>query len=190
MTARTHDAFAFASLITVATFYPPTSLNLLTVFTALIGNIIGALIPDMDQASNRLWDLLPAGDKLAKVFRRVFIKHRTLSHSILGAFLIYKGLQWLLPKILNSAFVDQRIVLASIMVGYLSHLLADSLTKEGLPIFFPLKLNLGLPPLKAFRITTGKWVEKVLILPAVALYLLWLISTHQDKLLALINSIS
>ena len=72
MTARTHDAFAFASLVTVAAFIPPASLNLLTLFAAIVGNIVGALISDMDQAGNRLWDLLPAGDTIGKIFRRVF----------------------------------------------------------------------------------------------------------------------
>jgi len=78
MTARTHDVFAFASLITVAAIYPPNSLNLATLFTSLIGNVVGALIPDMDQATNRLWDLLPGGnfvgnnkDQLINVIRLI-----------------------------------------------------------------------------------------------------------------------
>src|SRR3989338_7333367 len=83
MTARTHDAFAFASLLTVAVLFPPASLNLVTLVGGIVANIIGSLIPDMDQASNRLWDLLPAGDHLGKIFRRLFLKHRTLSHSLL-----------------------------------------------------------------------------------------------------------
>ena len=103
MTARTHDAFAFAGLITVATHFPPTSLNLTTLFAAVVGNIVGSLIPDMDQASNRLWDLLPAGDHLAKIFRRLFLKHRTLTHSFLGVFLIFNiNLPSFFPK--NNGF--------------------------------------------------------------------------------------
>ena len=54
MTARTQDAFAFASLVSVAAYYPPGSLNLFTLFAAIIGNNIGALMPDMDSAGNRL----------------------------------------------------------------------------------------------------------------------------------------
>jgi len=92
MTARTHDAFAFASLVTVAVYYPPESLNLLTLFAAIVGNNIGALMPDMDSAANRLWDLLPAGNFLGRIFKRIFYKHRTLSHSLLGLFIIYKVL--------------------------------------------------------------------------------------------------
>lgn len=187
MTARTHDAFAFASLVTVSTYYPPASLSLMTLFASLVGNIVGSLIPDMDQASNRLWDLLPGGDYVGKVFRKVFIKHRTLSHSLLGAFLIYKLLEWLLPRVLNSAFVDINIVFYSIMIGYASHLLADSMTKEGLPLFFPFKFNIGIPPIEGLRVTTGGWVEKYLVLPAVGTYLIWLISIRQNELLEILR---
>lgn len=189
MTARTHDAFAFASLVTVAAYYPPASLNLFTLFAAIVGNVIGALIPDMDQAGNRLWDLLPGGDMVGKIFRRVFYKHRTITHSILGVFLIYKILQWLLPKILNPNFVDANVVFAAIMIGYISHLIADGMTKEGLPLLFPFKFNFGVPPIEALRITTDSWVEKYMILPGVAVYIIWFISTHQSQLIKIIKLI-
>ncbi len=72
MTSRTHDIFAFASLITVAANYPPLTLNAATLVTSLIGSVIGSLLPDIDQATNRLWDLLPAGNSLGKVFRKLY----------------------------------------------------------------------------------------------------------------------
>lgn len=187
MTARTHDAFAFASLITFAVFFPPENLNLLTLSAAIVGNIVGALIPDMDQASNRLWDLLPMGDHLAKVFRRLFYKHRTLSHSILGMVIIYKLLDWGLPQLLNPTHVDSHIVFVSVMIGYASHLLADSLTKEGLPLFFPLPFEIGIPPIRYFRITTGKFVENFLVLPGVGLYILFFIREYQSELVTILR---
>lgn len=54
MTGRTHDLISFASLLTVASFYPPTSLNLTTTVACLVSSVVGALVPDMDQATNRL----------------------------------------------------------------------------------------------------------------------------------------
>lgn len=190
MTARTHDAFAFVSLVTVATFYPPISLNLLTLFAGIVANNIGALIPDMDQAGNRLWDLLPLGDHLAKVFKRIFYKHRTLSHSILGVFLIYKLLSWVLPKFLNPNFIDPEIVLISIMIGYISHLLADMLTKDGLPLFFPFPFEIGIPPIKALRITTGKWMENIVVYPAIWVFLILVIYYNQEKLKLIFKLVS
>lgn len=182
MTARTHDAFAFASLVTVAVMQPPEQLTILTLFAAIVGNIVGALIPDMDQAGNRLWDLLPAGNTLGKIFRRVFFKHRTLSHSFIGAFLIYNLLAWALPKFLNPEFVDPQIVLWSMMIGYFSHLLADSFTKDGLPLFFPIDIDIGFPPIRFLRITTGSFMEFYVALPLVALYTIWFIYTFQNEL--------
>lgn len=187
MTARTHDAIAFASLVTIATFYPPSSLNLPTVFISIVGNIVGALIPDIDQASNRLWDLLPAGNFLGRVLKRLFLKHRSLTHSILGVYLLYRILDWFLPKILNSGYVDINIIFASIMIGYISHLLADSLTKEGLPLLFPFGIRFGFPPFSALRITTGKWIENFIILPGTAAYLLWFIGRNQNQILTIIR---
>src|SRR3989344_5789078 len=124
MTSRTHDAIAFASLVTAAVYFPPQSVNVLTLAVAVIGCDIGALIPDLDQAGNRLWDLLPLGDKMGKIFRRIFYKHRTFTHSILGAYLIYRGLEWLLSQLFNGTSIDISLVFGVIMVGYLSHLAA------------------------------------------------------------------
>jgi inner membrane protein len=190
MTARTHDAFAFASLVTVATFSPPASLNLYTLFSAIIGNVVGSLIPDMDQAGNKLWDLLPIGDTLGKIFRKVFYKHRTVTHSILGVYLIYRILDWLLIKILNPAFVNPKIVLISIMVGYVSHLLADSFTEEGIPLLFPFKFNFGIPPIKKWRIVTGGWFEKFVVFPGIFVYLVWFIGRYRDVLVEIIRLVS
>ncbi|OGM28923.1 hypothetical protein A2962_00260 [Candidatus Woesebacteria bacterium RIFCSPLOWO2_01_FULL_39_61] len=183
MTARTHDAFAFASLVTAVAYYPPTTLNLYTLFAALIGNIIGALIPDMDSAGNRLWDLLPGGDGLGKFARRVFYKHRTITHSLVGLYLTYRLLDWGLPKIFNSNFIDPKLLMISIMIGYISHLFADSLTEEGVPLFFPINFNFGIPPIKKVRIKTGGWFENLVILPGVGIYLVWFITTHREVLI-------
>lgn len=187
MTARTHDAFAFASLITVSAFYPPTSLNLYTLSASVVGNIVGALIPDLDDAGNRLWDLLPAGNLMGRVFRRVFYKHRTITHSFVGVYLIYRFLEWLLPKLLNPNFVDVKIVLISVMIGYISHLVADSLTKEGVPLLFPININFGVPPISTLRVKTGGWIENFVVLPTVAIYVIWFITTHKDQLVQIVK---
>ena len=189
MTARTHDAFAFASFVTVSAFYQPNSLNLYTLFTALIGNVIGATLPDMDGAGNRLWKMLPYGHSIGRVARRIFYKHRTLTHSLVGVFLTYRFLDWGLSKIFNPSFVDPQILLLAIMIGYLSHLLADSLTEEGVPLLFPIPLNFGIPPIKKVRMKTGGWFEKIVVLPGIGLYLVWFVSRNQDKLIKIFDLI-
>ena len=189
MTSRTHDVFAFASLVTVATYYPPATLNLTTAVSCLVGNIVGSLLPDIDQASNRLWDLLPGGNLIGKYLRKIFLSHRTISHSLLGVFLINKILLWLVPKILNPGFIIIELVHASIMIGFISHLLLDSFTEEGLPLFFPLKWKFGFPPIKQWRIETGKWFEKFVVFPAIIVYSLFFIGNNQEKLTAILKLI-
>jgi inner membrane protein len=183
MTARTHDLIAFASLLTVASFNPPSYLNIPTVFSCLIGNIVGALLPDMDQATNRLWDLLPAGNIVGKIFKKLMLSHRTISHSILGIIIVYKILEILIPKILNPIYIHTNLVIYSILIGFISHLIADSLTKEGIPLFFPVKFKIGFPPIEFLRITTGKFLEKFIIFPSVLAYIFWLTYTKKDVFL-------
>lgn len=190
MTAKTHNAFAFASLVTVAAAFPPENLNLITLFTSVIAVSIGALIPDMDQAGNNLWDLFPGGSGFGRFMRRIFYKHRTLTHSLLGTFIIYKLLDLILHKIVNPDFLNPDILLGSIMVGYLSHLLSDSLTEEGLPLLFPFKITFGIPPIRAVRIKTGKWFENFVVLPAVWIYAFYIINLKKEMFLNLIKNIT
>src|SRR3972149_5543837 len=145
MTARTHDLVAFASLLTVASIIPPAELNFSTTVTCLVGSVIGALAPDMDQATNRLWDLLPAGNITGRILRKLMLSHRTVSHSLLGIFLLYKILLNIMPVFFNENYVDIQIVISSIMIGFISHIAADSLTKEGVPLLFPFKWKIGFP---------------------------------------------
>lgn len=189
MTGRTHDAIAFASLITAATLFPPARLNLATAGAAVVGNIVGGTLPDIDQASNRLWDLLPFGDEIAKVAKKIFMGHRNLTHSILGVVLVNALLKFVLPMAINPVYININILYISIMIGYLSHLLADSVTKEGLPLLFPLKFKFGFPPLKFLRITTGKWVENLIVLPGVAFYIFWFFGRNQAQVLSLVRLI-
>jgi inner membrane protein len=180
MTARTHNAFAVATLVTAAVFFPPDHLNVLTLVSSVIAADIGALFPDMDQAGNNLWNVFPAASGFGKVVRRIFYKHRTLTHSLIGMYIIFRGLEWLLPKFLNPAFVDPKIIVWAVMIGYASHLIADSLTEEGVPLLFPINLNMGIPPIKSWRIKTGHWFENFVVFPGVWVYVLWLVYKNKE----------
>lgn len=189
MTSRTHDIFAFASLITVASYFPPVLLNIPTLVVASISSVVGSLLPDIDQESNRLWDLLPAGELIGHVSDGIFIAHRTISHSILGSVIVYKSFEWGLPKILNTGSIDIHVVLVSVMIGYLSHLLLDSFTEEGIPLLFPIRFRFGFPPIPSWRIKTGKWFEKFVVFPGILVYIIWFAINNQQKMSDLIRKI-
>lgn len=190
MTARTHDVIALSSLVTASVYFPPSELNVTTAFVCLVGSVVGSLAPDLDQASNRLWDMLPAGNYVGKILRKLFIQHRTISHSLLGTWLMYKILSFVLPKIFNPDFVQVQLVITSIMIGFISHLIADMFTKKGIPLFFPIPIKIGIPPIKKLRIKAGKFAEKFVIFPGTILYLFWFIAKNREQLLQVVKNIS
>lgn len=116
--------------------------------------------------------------------------HRNLTHSFLGVFLVYHILKFLLYIFLNPQFVNIDIIFASMMIGYISHLVGDALTKDGLPLLFPLKLKFGFPPFSALRITAGNWIENLIILPGAAAYIFWFIGNNHDEFVRLLRVIS
>jgi len=144
----------------------------------------------MDQASNRLWDLTPGGDFTSRVFRRLFLGHRTLSHSLLGIYLISSFLFWLLPILLNPVYVDPATVHAAVMIGFISHLIADSFTEEGIPLFFPFLFKVGFPPIRSWRIKTGQWFEKLVVFPGVLLYLFLFVRAYQPQLIGVLRLVT
>jgi inner membrane protein len=189
MTSKTHNAISFAALLTAAVLTPVQALNFLTLFSCIVGNIIGTLSPDLDQASNRLWDFLPGGDFTGRIFRPLFMGHRALSHSLLGVFIYYELIKWALPMILNPLFVDINLVLASVMIGFITHLAADGITEDGLPLFFPFKIRVGFPPITSWRIKTGRWFENLVVLPGTAAYIIWLAIEYREQLVSTLRLI-
>ena len=178
MTGRTHDLAALAALAAVVVVNTPPSINLSTLLLALLANQIGGLFPDIDQPTAPFWRNLPIGNIFGKMFGRLAGGHRFITHSIIGVVLTGFGLRALLgflTPILGHA--DTGFIWWAFMIGMVSHLCMDMLTKEGVPLLLPIPLHFGIPPLKALRITTGKWIEKLVIFPllmavSVALFIL------------------
>lgn len=177
MISRTHDVGAVALLLTVTAWLELGHLTTATIIACLMANQIGALLPDVDQASNQLWSLLPADKFLGRILNKLFGSHRTLSHSLLGIFLIYQICQWLIFKLINPSFINPTPVFGALMIGYVSHLVLDLLTEEGIPLLFPVKWKFGLPPIRALRIKSGKGVEKFIIFPLILVYIVWFLIT-------------
>ena len=86
--------------------------------------------------------------------------------------------------------VNISIIVNATMIGYLSHLIADSFTKEGLPLLFPIDVDFGIPPIESLRIKTGSWIEKALVFPGVLIFLIWFSIYHQSQLIQIFRSIT
>lgn len=188
MTARTHDVAALTALSLVALTQPIQSLTLSTVLVALLANQIGGIAPDIDQPTAPFWRNLPVGHIVGKIVDKAMGGHRFLSHSLLGlaifAFLAQALLHILQPILPH---VDMHLVWWAFVIGVVSHLVMDTLTKEGVPWLLPIPIKIGLPPVKRFRITTGKFGEMFMVLPALVAVDIWLLASHYDQLLVFVH---
>lgn len=188
MTARTHDLAAITALGVVVLAHPPEALRLSTALIAILANQLGGIAPDIDQPTAPLWRNLPEGRFFGRLFSRLSGGHRFLSHSLFGLILF----AWLANLLLHfihplMPHVDIQLVWYAFLIGMASHLVMDSFTKEGVPWLLPIPVKFGLPPLKKFRVTTGKKVESLIIFPGLLAVLIWLLTSHYTELTTIIH---
>lgn len=188
MTARTHDVAALAALTAWILAAPPGAITVGTALAAVLANQIGGIAPDVDQPTAPLWRNLPVGRYLGKVFGAFVGGHRFFSHSLLGV-ATFSGLTLLLLEFLQPIMprIDIGFVWVAFIVGMLSHLIMDTLTKEGVPWLLPLPQKFGIPPIRAWRITTGKKAENLIVLPCLIVLVIWLCASHYNTLTNLIQ---
>lgn len=169
MTGRTHDLAAFTALTLYLAYQPVPQMTLATAVTAFGANMIGGLLPDIDDETSDIWDKIRGGSVIGKIIHPLLGHHRMISHSILGMVVIGFLINLILGAVNRIVLVDMSVVLWAIMLGYLSHLVMDSLTPEGVPWLFPIPIRMGFPPVRTFRIKTGGLLEKILIFPSLIL---------------------
>ncbi len=188
MTGRTHDLAAFTTLTFIIATEPLVHMSLATVAVALASNMIGGVFPDIDQPTGKLWHKIPAGSIFGKIAHPFLGAHRSISHSLLGAVLA----SFLVKAVLNYThtflLVDNDIVWWTFMLGFISHLIADSFTKEGVPWLFPIPIRFGIPPIKQMRITTGKLLETSFVFPGLLFLNGYLIYMHYGKFIDFVRN--
>jgi inner membrane protein len=183
MTARTHDLGAFTALTLAFHALPLVTMTPATLITLIFANMLGGLFPDLDESSARFWKHLRGGTILGKLIGPLMGGHRLITHSIIGIILTGYALAWFTQALQSIILVDMNLVWWAFMLGMVSHLVLDSFTKDGIPLFFPLPFKIGFPPLKKLRIKTGSIMEKGVVFPALAALNFYLLSTNYSKLL-------
>ncbi|OPX47194.1 metal-dependent hydrolase [Clostridium thermobutyricum] len=131
---------------------------------------LGSVFPDIDMKGSYISKRYPL---LSKAFKKC--KHRGLTHSFIFLSILY------VIALALSFISHENIVVISIcggfLIGYISHLVLDLLTKEGIELFFPFRANIRL-----FNIKTGSKGEKTfhkflkLIIAIFLIYNVYLIS--------------
>jgi len=190
MTGKTHDLAAISALSIVFLGNPVNPLRLSTVIVCVIANLIGGIMPDIDQPTAPFWRNLPIGNIFGRTFGKLSGGHRFLTHSILGAGLIGFAAHWLLVFISPlMGRVDIGYVWWAFMIGLISHLIMDMFTKEGVPLLLPIPVKFGFPPLKALRITTDHWVEHLVVFPGLLALNGLLVAAHYQEILEIMRRI-
>jgi len=188
MLGRTHEVAAVGAVASAAILFPVKDMTFETATLSLLMALVGGLTPDIDKPGSTIWDKMPAGGCLSRIVHPVFIGgHRHITHSFLGMFLFGIGMRALLTVLPFGPGIDGNILFLSFMIAFGSHLFTDMLTKEGVPLFFPLPLHIGLPPFEFLRLQTNGMVEKLLITPGIIAVVVVLGYLYPDNAHALLS---
>lgn len=163
-------------------------MSLATIIAAVIANQLGAIAPDIDQPTAPLWRNVSFGRLFGKLFGRIMGGHRFLTHSILGLFImgfLVHGLLTFVHPLFPKIDID--IVWWAFVIGMISHLVMDSFTREGVPWLLPIPIKFGFPPLRRFRITTGKAIENFIVFPLLIFIVVGLCTAYYPTFFDLIH---
>jgi membrane-bound metal-dependent hydrolase YbcI (DUF457 family) len=133
MMGHTHMVFGFlVGLVMLPVFSPASPILFVTLTT------IAALFPDVDHEGSKINKYIPVTRWASR-----FFKHRGFFHSVWPAIIIY-ALFFL---------AGWREIGLAITVGYMSHLVSDSITKMGINFLHPFSTL----RVQGFLTTGGVW---------------------------------
>lgn len=193
MRGASHVVFGLAGAIVIANIPPniagaslfsePVTIDHLAEKVIFYGfAALGALAPDIDNARSTL------GQRLGPISRGAqhLTGHRTFFHSVLALASI-GAVIWALQYAVGLAlynfglhttgealssgiipghlFIEPGVGIAfgGFLVGYFLHLVADSLTFEGVPWLWPYHVYFGFPPNRHLRFRTGSAWEPIIV---------------------------
>ena len=180
----THQMIALLATLWFLIQYP-IQLGPLFGILALIAVMIGALTPDIDQPTANIWKKFIGGRTTGNIMRALFGGHRHLTHSIIGILLIGKLTHWIATSLIHPAYTEHAFIIwIAFMIGYISHPIADTLTDNGVPWFWPLKVHIKIPPgPEELRVTTNSFVERIIVRGGVIAATVLLLSNHWQTII-------
>ncbi len=125
---------------------------------------------------------------IGKIIASLLGGRRLISHSLLDLRIFSYFIHLILIKIFPVILVNINYVWWGFVIGYLSHLIRDSLTKQEVPWLFPVPIRFGFPPTRKLRITTGEIIGKAFIYPWLLILNGYLIYVHYVKFVELLNN--
>lgn len=156
MTAEGHLLFSVATLVLAQKLNITPVLAQGDWFHMIPAVLLGSLLPDLDHP----------GSILGRLFRIISLPlsklcgHRGFTHSLLA----FCGLAILWETQITPRWDISADIFHALLLGYLSHLIADILTPSGVPLLWPLKARFALPILNKKNNKKGERFISVLIL--------------------------
>lgn len=157
MTKQTHSSGGFLiALITLNAFIMNylikynISYGLLSIAIYFYASHIGSLFPDIDMKGSFISKSHPL---IHKIFGKR-LRHRGFTHSLLAMIILYIFIKNFIQ------ISNEDIIIISMcygfFIGYASHLILDLITKEGVELLYPFKINISI-----FFIKTNSNGEKI-----------------------------
>lgn len=185
MTGKTHKIIGLTLGLGSVLAMNKVSYMPATLASVILFSYLGALLPDVDQPASELLSKLPLGSgHVVGHIINPFIKHRNITHSILGFIIVNALVGLILTKIPAYWGISSISVMIAFGLAYLAHLLADMFTVEGIPLLYPYKRFFGIPPkpFEGIRIETGQWFENLIIFPLINVILIVIIVSNWNNL--------
>jgi inner membrane protein len=179
MTGKTHQIIGLTSGLYYYLAVVPVAYNPATFAAVLVASSIASLLPDIDNPAAKIWNTLPFGHVAGELVNP-FIRHRNISHSFMGLAIVGFLAHELIRRMPLYWGINGHLMFVAFLLGYSSHILADMLTVEGVPLLFPHKRMYGIPPrpFQHLRIITGNWFENLIVFPGVNAILIALLYTR------------
>lgn len=131
------------------------SLNIKNQILFIIILLFFSIFPDIDESSSKIFKKLKPFSYLAILFG-----HRNILHTIYFPLLIFLAL----------FIFDLKLLSLAVLIGYLSHLFLDLITKKGIALFYPLSKR----RIKGF-IKVGSLIENIILIILIVLMIYKLI---------------
>ncbi|EMS35964.1 hypothetical protein G653_03947 [Candidatus Liberibacter americanus PW_SP] len=103
----------------------------------ILGSMLSFSLPDIDHPKS----FISRRFKISSFITSHILTHRGFTHSILSVVLF----SLLINNCLKEASIINKGLHDSMIIGYISHLIADMFTKSGIQLFWPYRMRFSFP---------------------------------------------